>query len=99
MKSILDYVAAHPVEVAGVLLSLALVLWKRLPIAARAAVERRYPRAVNVARFALAILPDLVAALAAVKRVASGTPKYSAANPDVTTPARPSNVLPIKGSR
>jgi hypothetical protein len=78
MKALLDYAAAHPFECVGAALSLALVLWKRLPAATRAAAERRYPRLANAARFALAILPDLVAAVASAKRVATGTPKYPA---------------------
>jgi hypothetical protein len=78
MHALLSWIAAHPEAAATIAMTFLLAGWKALPDAQRAAIERRYPRAANGARAALALLPDLVKFARVMPAVVRGVPKPDA---------------------
>lgn len=95
LRNALQWCFAHPEAAITATVAFLLVLWKRLPVEARAAIERRHPRAVNLVRVAYALFPDLVKALAAARAVKTGTPKALDELAGKPLPARDGDVPPV----
>jgi hypothetical protein len=86
--------AAHPEATLAAVTAVLIAAWKAVPAPARAALELRYPRAVNLVRAAYALGPDVLKAAAALKGAARAQPKTDATMPPVLAPTRETRVPP-----